>query len=115
MPSFREKGRRGPRRAKPARGSAPRLYVAAWRVHRDLTQEELAERIGVHQVTLARIEGGAEPKAGTLFALAAALRTTCEELLAEPGAEAGPPRRIPRRVAPEPPAPGAPPQRGRKP
>jgi transcriptional regulator with XRE-family HTH domain len=58
--------------------------VAAWRKHRALTQEELAVRVGIHRVALARIEAGAEPKAGTFLALASALGTTCEGLLVAP-------------------------------
>jgi transcriptional regulator with XRE-family HTH domain len=66
------------------------LHVAAWRKHRGLTQEELAARVGIHRVALARIEAGAEPKAGTFLALAAALGTTCEGLLtARPGGYGG--------------------------
>jgi transcriptional regulator with XRE-family HTH domain len=61
------------------------LHVAAWRKHRGLTQAELAARVGIHRVALARIEAGAEPKAGTFLGLASALDTTCEGLLAEPG------------------------------
>jgi transcriptional regulator with XRE-family HTH domain len=65
----------------------PQLHVAAWRAHRGLTQEVLAERVGLHRVALSRIENGAaEPRAGTFLALAAALGTTCEGLLAEPQA-----------------------------
>jgi transcriptional regulator with XRE-family HTH domain len=62
------------------------LRVAVWREHRGLTQQQLAERVGIHRVTLARIEAGvAEPRAGTFLALAQELVTTCERLLAEPG------------------------------
>jgi transcriptional regulator with XRE-family HTH domain len=64
------------------------LHIAAWRKHRGFTQAQLAERVGLHPVSLSHIERrNAEPKAGALYALASALGTTCEGLLAEPKAE----------------------------
>src|SRR5258706_10911444 len=49
------------------------LHVAAWRKYRGLTQAELAARVDIHRVALARIEAGAEPKAGTFLGLASEL------------------------------------------
>lgn len=61
-----------------------RLHIAEWRECRGLTQAALADRVGINRVTVARIESGNEPKSGTLFALAAALDVTCEQLTEEP-------------------------------
>lgn len=39
----------------------PRLYLAEWRKYRGLTQEELADRIGISRVHVSRIEKGHSP------------------------------------------------------
>ena len=52
------------------------------RERRKLTQEALANRVGVHQVTIARLETGARrPSADLLRRLAKALGVRMEDLL----------------------------------
>jgi len=52
------------------------------RERRKLTQAELAKRVGVHQVTIARLETGARgPSADLLHRLAKALKLKMEDLL----------------------------------
>jgi len=61
--------------------------LRALRQSRGLTQEVLAERAGVSSVTIGQIErGAADPRLGTVEALAEALEVSPPELLA-----AGPP------------------------
>ena|ERR1700681_302597 len=38
--------------------SEPRHFIKAWRLHRDLTQERLAERVGVTHGALSQLERG---------------------------------------------------------
>lgn len=53
------------------------------RERRKLTQAALAEKVGVHQVTIARLETGARrPSMALLQRLAKALRVPVTELLA---------------------------------
>lgn len=50
MPArFRKKG---PRR---------RHFIGEWRLHRDLTQEQLADELGTTKQTISRIENGVQP------------------------------------------------------
>ena len=52
------------------------------RERRKLTQVELAKRVGVHQVTIARLETGVRrPSADLLHRLAKALKMRMEDLL----------------------------------
>ena len=61
------------------------LHIAEWRRYRGFTQDQLAEMVGVHRVTLARIEvGSSGPKGSTLRALAVALGVSVERLYAPP-------------------------------
>jgi transcriptional regulator with XRE-family HTH domain len=54
------------------------------REHRDLTQEEVARRSGVHATEVSRIEGGKrDPKVSTVERLAAAVEVPPGELLRE--------------------------------
>lgn len=36
------------------------LFLKSWRKHRDLTQQQLAERLGMSDATISRIEKGAQ-------------------------------------------------------
>lgn len=60
----------------------PRHKIKEWRIYRDLTQEQLAERIGVTHGTISQLETGrinyTQP---TLEALAEELRCTPGELV----------------------------------
>ncbi len=52
------------------------------RERRELTQAELAKRVGVHQVTIARLETGVRrPSADLLQRLAKVLKVKMEDLL----------------------------------
>ena len=54
------------------------------RTSKDITQEELAKRVGVTQTAIYQYENGlATPKLQIAIALANALGTTCEELMKE--------------------------------
>jgi transcriptional regulator with XRE-family HTH domain len=59
----------------------PEIYKLRERLN--LTQEELAERSGLSVRTIQRIEAGLQPKGYTLRALAKALETNEQELLAK--------------------------------
>jgi transcriptional regulator with XRE-family HTH domain len=56
------------------------IHLRAWREHRGLTQQELADKAGVTQPTVSRIEGGAPASLYTLGKLADALNITPTEL-----------------------------------
>ncbi len=72
-------GKRVQPRAKPA---YRRTFIRQWRDHRDLTLEQLADRVGSTHVSLSRIERGLQPYSQTLLeALAEALQTDVASLL----------------------------------
>ncbi len=55
--------------------------IAKIRKSHKMTQEELADRIGVHYTTLSRIERGeSNPPVYTVFKIAQALKTQLKEL-----------------------------------
>ncbi|EIM1710193.1 helix-turn-helix transcriptional regulator [Aeromonas dhakensis] len=55
--------------------------IAAWRTYKGLSQQELADRIGVKQPTMANMEKpGTKPQLKTLKKVAAALGITVEHL-----------------------------------
>jgi DNA-binding XRE family transcriptional regulator len=55
--------------------------IRAWREYLNLTQQELAERAGISQPALARIEKtDAKPRVSTLIKLAAALDISIDQL-----------------------------------
>ncbi len=55
--------------------------IRAWRTYFGLTQQELAQRSGLSQPTLARLEKvGAKPRTSTLKKLAVAMGITVEQL-----------------------------------
>lgn len=59
-----------------------RHFIREWRKHRGLTQEPLAERIGITKAQLSRIENGKQGyNQGTLEALANALQTDAASLI----------------------------------
>jgi transcriptional regulator with XRE-family HTH domain len=56
--------------------------LKAWRERRALTQQELADKIGITRVALARIESGqAQPRPRTTRALAKALDVPIDALM----------------------------------
>lgn len=56
--------------------------VRTLREQRQLSQQELAEMVGLHKTQLGRVERGTNvPQASTVLALANALRTTTDALL----------------------------------
>lgn len=60
--------------------------IKSIRIDANLSQEELAARLGVGQKTVSRWESGrGEPRLRQLKALAAIARTTVDELLADSG------------------------------
>lgn len=54
-----------------------RLYLREWREHRQLTQEQLADRIGISRVMVSKIERGLNPY-HQAFLEAAAAALMCE-------------------------------------
>lgn len=54
-----------------------RLYLKEWREHRGLTQEQLADRIGISRVMVSKIERGLNPY-HQAFLEAAATALMCE-------------------------------------
>lgn len=63
-----------------------RVYFKEWREARDLTQQQLAERLGTTHVTVSRMETGARQwNQGYLEALAEALDTEPQNLFHHPG------------------------------
>jgi transcriptional regulator with XRE-family HTH domain len=58
------------------------MRVKHWRLKRKLTQQALADRVGIHRVYLAQLEAGTKtPSLGTLQRLAKALRVKVAALL----------------------------------
>lgn len=58
------------------------MRVKRWRLKRGLTQQALADKIGIHRVYLAQLEAGARtPSLRTLQRLAKALRVKVAALL----------------------------------
>lgn len=59
-----------------------RVFIREWRKHRDLTLEQLAERVGITHASLSRIERGLQDYNQTLLeALATELRTDPASLI----------------------------------
>jgi DNA-binding XRE family transcriptional regulator len=55
--------------------------IRAWREHLDLTQEEVARRMGISQPAYAKIEGGkSQPRIATCKRLATAMGVEWEQL-----------------------------------
>lgn len=54
--------------------------MTAWREHLRLTQEEVAERMGITQPALAQMEAAKRPRKATLVKVAAALGIEPEQL-----------------------------------
>jgi len=68
-----------------------KLYLRDWRTHRGLTQAALAERSGVHVITISATESGryTNLRLATLEKLARALRVKVPDLFFEPPAGRG--------------------------
>ena len=71
------------KRVTPRLKQPPRtFYFRAWRKHRNLTQEQLAERVGMSVSSVSQIETGAQGFTdGTLMAFADALQVDPGDLL----------------------------------
>lgn len=78
------------RKRKPPKEKHTRTFVRQWRLHRRLTLEQLAERIGSTDASVSRIERGLQPYTQqTLEALAKALDCTPADLIQrDPGTPA---------------------------
>lgn len=61
----------------PKKNPQQRIYLCEWREHRHLTQEQLADRIGISRVMVSKIERGLNPY-HQAFLEAAALALMCE-------------------------------------
>lgn len=61
----------------PKKTPQQRIYLREWREHRHLTQEQLAERIGISRVMVSKIERGLNPY-HQAFLEAAAHALMCE-------------------------------------
>lgn len=55
--------------------------IAVWRKHRGLSQQELADRVGVAQSNIARAEKGGDLRVSTLRAIAGALGCAMDDLI----------------------------------
>jgi transcriptional regulator with XRE-family HTH domain len=72
----------GKRGRRPAEQTKVRTRLAAWRVRRGLTQDELAELTGISRSALLRLErGSGSPRIGDLAQLAIALGCEIDDLL----------------------------------
>lgn len=72
-----------PRQIYPRR--LPRIYIQEWRESRGLTQQQLADRIGTSDVTIARWEGSKRrPDLGALAAISEALNIEPSRLYRHP-------------------------------
>lgn len=56
-------------------------YLRAWRNHRIMSQKELAEKAGITEATVSRLETGGRVRYSTVAKLADALGITREQLL----------------------------------
>ena len=65
----------------------PVPYLRAWRLHRLLKQVELAEKAGVGEQTVIRLEKGARANELTMHKLAKALEVSVRQLQEEPPPE----------------------------
>lgn len=66
----------------PPRKVRRRTFIRAWREYRNLTQDQLAERVGISKPQLSRIENGLQPYSQDLLeALAEHLQTDPASLL----------------------------------
>jgi predicted transcriptional regulator len=63
-------------------GTIDLSFIKAWREHLGLTQDELANRSGIKQPALARMEKpDANPRKSTLKKIADAMKITAEQLI----------------------------------
>lgn len=83
--------------------SSDRTLVRSWRLHRGLTQEELADLVATRQAVISGIERGRNATLSMLERIALALEVPVG-FLVPGGAEtppAPPPRKIPQEVSPQ--------------
>lgn len=67
------------------------IYLREWRENRNLTQQQLADRLGVDKATISRWEGGKRsPSLNVLAALGEALNVPLPELNGPPPPPGGP-------------------------
>jgi transcriptional regulator with XRE-family HTH domain len=67
----------------------PPHFLREWREHRDMTQDQLAERVGIDRSAISKIERGDKPlMENRLEAFARALRINIPQLYERPGAVA---------------------------
>ncbi len=65
-----------------SRMAKQRHFIRQWRKHRELTQDQLAERVGINRAHLSRVEtNGREPDLALLELLADALRCDVADLI----------------------------------
>lgn len=63
----------------------PRIWLAAWREHVGITQQQLADRIGTTDVTISRWETGKRrPDMGALAAMAEAMGRQIQDMYRHP-------------------------------
>lgn len=73
---------RNRRKKEPAKGPLARNFLREWRLDRKLTQEELADRIGMSHPSIQRLENSKQGLSlEVLEKLAVALRTTRTSIL----------------------------------
>jgi transcriptional regulator with XRE-family HTH domain len=76
------------------------------REHAELTQQELATRLGTTVRNISRLETGAQEATWpTVIALAMVFGVSCDAFLQEPAAKPQPQRGRPRKAAPQPASP----------
>jgi transcriptional regulator with XRE-family HTH domain len=71
--------------ARPSREAAMQIRLREWRLAKVMTQEELAQRSGLTETTISRIESSrSEARISTVRKLAEALEISPQELIAGP-------------------------------
>ncbi len=71
-----------PRRSQPRRQTYRPTFIREWRLHRQLTQERLASRLGTTHASVSRIESGKTPYSQPMLeAIAEALGTDPASLI----------------------------------
>lgn len=72
-------------RRKASRSEYQPTFIRAWRNYRNLTQEQLAERVDATSATISRLENGKQPYSQELLeAIADSLRCEVADLITRP-------------------------------